>query len=320
MKPGTRKDMHLVTLLDWDAERIRELLALAHELKAQARRGRLQPTLERKTLALLFEKSSMRTRVSFEVAMTQLGGSVVYLSRDDVDLGQREPIKDGARVLSRYVDGIAARVYSHQTVEELAAYSTVPVINALSSQAHPCQALGDMLTIEERFEHPGEAKIAFIGDANNVARSLAVLCAKLGLTLTVACPPAYGFEPGFSARVTELAGKSGANVTVTDSPEQAAGGADVLYTDVWASMGHEQEAERRRRDFAGFCIDESLLAKAAEGAVVMHCLPPHRGEEITDEVIEGAQSVVFDQAENRLHAQRALLQMLLGQGKQHLPK
>jgi len=304
--------MHLTTLLDWEAERIRELLALAGELKARAAEGTLAPALQGRTLALVFEKRSMRTRVSFEVAMTQLGGHAVYLSREDVNLGVREPIKDGARVLSRYVDAIAARVQSHETVEELAAYATVPVINALSDRAHPCQALADALTIQEHFEGAEAVKVAFIGDANNVARSLAVVCARLGLDYVIASPPDYGFDAEFAARLGELASASGGSFSCVCSPQEAAEGADVLYTDVWISMGQEAEAQERRRAFAGFCIDDALLAAAPDHAIVMHDLPAHRGEEITDSVIEGAHSAVFDQAENRLHAERAVLQMLIG--------
>ena len=300
--------MHLITLMDWDAERIRELLSLAHELKGRARAGALEPTLRRKTLALLFEKPSMRTRVSFEVAMTQLGGNSVYLSQADVNLGKREPIKDGARVLARYVDGVAARTFAHATVEELAAYSSVPVINALSDGAHPCQALADVLTIQERFEEPEGARIVFVGDANNVARSLATLCTKLGLNFTLACPPDYSFSKEFLA---SLASATGAAPAVCHDPAEATEGADVLYTDVWTSMGQEAEAEARRQAFAGYCVDAALVARASARAIVMHDLPAHRGEEISNEVIEGPQSAVFDQAENRLHAQRALLQMLL---------
>jgi ornithine carbamoyltransferase len=297
--------MHLTTLLDWEADRIRAVLDLAHELKARARAGTLKPTLARKTLALLFEKASMRTRVSFEVAMTQLGGHVTYLSRDDVNLGVREPIRDGARVLSRYVDAIAARVYDHTAVEQLAAYATVPVINALSDLYHPCQALADMLTIEEHFgRSAGTVQVAFIGDGNNVSRSLAIICSKLGCPFTIAVPPAYAFDPRFLAKVP--------GTRVVASPVEAARGADVLYTDVWTSMGQEDEAERRRSDFAGFCLDADLLALASRRCIAMHDMPAHRGEEITDEVIEGPQSAVFDQAENRLHAERALLQMLVG--------
>ncbi len=293
--------MHLITLLDWEADQIRNVLGLAHELKARARDGGLEPTLARKTLALVFEKASMRTRVSFEVAMTQLGGHVTYLSRDDVNLGVREPIKDGARVLSRYVDVIAARVYDHATVEQLAAYATVPVINALSDAYHPCQALADMMTIEERFDGP--VNVAYVGDGNNAGRSLAVICSKLGYPFTIAVPPAYAFGDDFLSKVS--------GVRTVHDPAEAAEGTDVLYTDVWTSMGQEDEAERRRQDFAGFCVDAALLARASERCIVMHDMPAHRDEEITDEVIEGPQSAIFDQAENRLHAERALLQMLL---------
>ena len=303
---------HLITLMDWEPERIARVLSLAHELKAQARAGTLRPALARKTLALVFEKASMRTRVSFEVAMTQLGGHCVYLSREDVNLGAREPIKDGARVLARYVDGVAARTYSHATVEELAAYSRVPVINALSDLAHPCQALADVMTVQERFGDPAGRRIVFVGDANNVSRSLAVICAKLGLDFTIACPPEFGYGDEFLAGVQAAASATGASISVSHSPAEAAEGADVLYTDVWVSMGQEAEAEARRRAFAGYCVDAALLAKAAPQAIVMHDMPAHRGEEITDEVIEGPQCALFDQAENRLHAERALLQMLLG--------
>ncbi len=293
--------MHLITLLDWEADQIRAVLDLAHELKARVRAGTLEPVLAGKTLALLFEKASMRTRVSFEVAMTQLGGHVTYLSRDDVNLGVREPIKDGARVLARYVDAIAARVYDHATVQQLAAYSSVPVINALSDAYHPCQALADMLTIEERFEGP--VQVAFVGDGNNASRSLAIICSKLGYPFTIAVPPAYAFDDEFLAKVD--------GIRTVEGPAEASAGADVLYTDVWTSMGQEAEAERRRRDFAGFCVDAALLARASERCIVMHDMPAHRGEEITDEVIEGPQSAIFDQAENRLHAERALLHMLV---------
>ncbi|MHC4480482.1 MAG: ornithine carbamoyltransferase, partial [Planctomycetota bacterium] len=229
MNNRDEKPVHLVTLLDWTAPQIRDVLDLAHELKARALNSGLRPTLERRTLALLFQKSSMRTRVSFEVAMTQLGGHCVYLSRADVSLGVREPIRDGARVLSRYVDGIAARVYSHATVAELAAHATVPVINALSDAAHPCQALADALTIEEKFEEPGEARVTFIGDANNVARSLAIICARLGLDFTIASPPGYGFGEEFSSALQQIAANSGATVRAASLPAEAAEGADVLY-------------------------------------------------------------------------------------------
>ena len=210
------------------------------------------------------------------------------------------------------MNGIVARVYAHATVEELARYATVPVINALSDYAHPCQSLADIMTIQEHFASAGELVVAYIGDANNVARSLAIICAKLGVDYRIACPAGYQFDEEFQEQMHRLASGSGASFSVTESPQEAADGADVLYADTWVSMGQEDEAQQRLRDFQGFCIDGALVGKASDGVIVMHCLPAHRGNEITDEVIEGRRSVVFEQAENRLHAQRALLQMLLG--------
>ncbi len=304
---------NLVTLLDWEAGEIREVLDLAARTKAEVRRGRFQHMLGGRTLALVFEKASMRTRVSFEVAMTQLGGRSIYLSKSDVDLGRREPVKDGARVLSRYVDAIAARVFEHSTVEQLAAYATVPVINALSNRAHPCQALADMMTIEERLATTDYISVAYIGDANNVAWSLGIICGKLGIDYVLACPEAYRFDADALATLEGIAEAGGASFTLAASPAEAAEGAHVLYTDTWVSMGQEKEAEERRRDFDGYQIDAELVARADEGAIIMHCLPAHRGSEITDEAIESPQSAVFDQSENRLHAQRALLQLLLAE-------
>lgn len=301
----------LVTLLDWPAEDIREVLDLADTLKRRAAAGNLEQSLQNCTLALIFEKSSMRTRVSFEVAMTQLGGASVYLSRQDVNLGRREPVKDGARVLARYVDGVAARTYRHSTVQELAAHADVPVINALSDMFHPCQALADVLTVREKFGGLDDVTLSYVGDCNNVARSLAVACAKLGVGLAVASPSNYRFAPDFEEKVRGLAADSGAELVVTDRPEAAVQGARAVYTDVWVSMGDEDEADARKRAFRDFQVNAALLEHAAEDAVVLHCLPAHRGEEITDEVIEGPRSAVFDQAENRLHAQRALLQGLM---------
>jgi len=302
------KPRHLVTLADWTEEQIRGLLDLAHRLKKQAGQGQLSPTLAGKTLALVFEKSSMRTRVAFEVAMRQLGGGSIYLSRSDIELGKREPVKDGARVLSRYVDAIAARTYSHATVDQLAVHATVPVINALSDRAHPCQALADIMTMQERFPNLAEVTVAYIGDANNVAWSLGIICGKLGIRYRLACPKRYQFD---EQTLHEISSIEGARFETTDSAREAASGADVLYTDTWISMGQEGEAQERVREFRPYCIDEALVRAASPGAIVMHCLPAYRGNEITDEVIEGPQSVVFDQAENRLHAQRAVLQALL---------
>jgi len=300
---------HLITLMDWAPEDIREVLDLAHATKKKLRDGPLDPCLAGLTLALVFEKSSMRTRVSFQVAMTQLGGTSLYLSKADVNLGEREPVKDGARVLSRYVDGVAARVYAHATVEELAAHSTIPIVNALSNEAHPCQALADMMTVQENFEDPSAVTVAYVGDANNVAVSLATICAKLGVAFRIASPAGYQLDEQF---VKELQAIGSAPLLLTDSPAEAVERAQVIYTDTWVSMGQEDEAQKRLKAFQGYCVDDALASKAAPDAIVMHCLPAHRGSEITEEVIEGARSAVFDEAENRLHAKRALLQLLMG--------
>jgi ornithine carbamoyltransferase len=280
-------------------------------MKARLRTGSLEPSLGARTLALVFEKRSMRTRVSFEVAMTQLGGASLFLSKDDINLGEREPVKDGARVLSRYVDAVAARVYEHQMVEELAAYSSIPIINALSDEAHPCQALADMMTVEERFHEPREVTVAYVGDANNVARSLAMICAKLGMDFRIAAPPGYRFDEEFEQRVRGFAEENGSLLKVTDSPQEAVNCAHVVYTDTWVSMGQEEEARQRMQAFEGYCVDEALCEAATTNHIVLHCLPAHRGHEITDTVMEGRHSAIYDQAENRLHAQRALLKLLL---------
>lgn len=303
---------HLVTLMDWSAAEITEVLDLAHELKDRVQKGRLEHTLSDQTLALVFEKASMRTRVSFEVAMTQLGGASLYLSKDDVNLGKREPVKDGARVLARYVDGVAARVYHHSVVEELAEYSDIPIINALSDLAHPCQALADIMTVQESFSDTSTVNVAYIGDANNVARSLAIACARLGIDFRIGAPEGYQFTESFQKQVSGLAEETGAKFSITDSPTEAARDAHVLYTDTWVSMGQEEEARDRLRDFEGYGIDSDLVDLADDDCIVLHCLPAYRGNEITNEVIEGEHSAVFDQAENRLHAQRALMQLLMG--------
>ena len=302
---------HLITLADWTVSDIEEVLDLAHGMKARLRTGSLEPSQGARTLALVFEKRSMRTRVSFEVAMTQLGGASLFLSKDDINLGEREPVKDGARVLSRYVDAVAARVYEHEMVEELAAYSSIPVINALSDQAHPCQALADIMTVEERFYEPRDVTVAYVGDANNVARSLAVICARLGIDFRIAAPPGYRFDDEFEQLLRGFAEESGSLLEVTDSPQEAVKWAHVVYTDTWVSMGQEEEARQRMEAFEGYCVDEKLCESATTNHIVLHCLPAHRGHEITDAVMEGRHSAIFDQAENRLHAQRALLQLLL---------
>jgi ornithine carbamoyltransferase len=265
--------------------------------------------LKGKSLGIMFEKPSLRTRVSFELAMRQLGGETIYLSPAEVGLGGRESVPDVARVLSRYVDAVAARTFSHQTLEVLAEYSAVPVINALSDWEHPCQALADLLTIAEK---KGELKgltLAFVGDGNNTARSLMLGAALAGMSFRIASPSGYAMDE----ETLNLARSHAVDgVLCTDQPQLAVSGADIVYTDVWASMGQEDEAKKRRKVFAGFQVDATLFSLAKPDAIFMHDLPAHRGEEVTDEVIDGTRSVVFDQAENRLHAQKALLAAMLG--------
>jgi ornithine carbamoyltransferase len=268
--------------------------------------------LSDKTLALLFEKPSLRTRVSFELAMRQLGGQVIYLSPAEVGLGKRESVPDVARVLARYVDVIAARVFSQESLEELGHYADIPVINALSDKEHPCQALADLLTI---YEHKGELKgltLAFIGDGNNVAASLALACALAGMNFNIAAPQGYDLNSGILERAQIMAENSGAEIECGHDPRLAVRGADVVYTDTWTSMGQEDENTARVKAFAGFQVDSALMSLADPDAIFMHCLPAHRGQEVSDEVIESRASVVFDQAENRLHAQKAVLAQLLG--------
>ncbi|MBI4246598.1 MAG: ornithine carbamoyltransferase, partial [Candidatus Rokubacteria bacterium] len=255
-----------------------------------------------------FEKPSLRTRVTFEVGIVQLGGRAIYLSGSEIGLGTRESVADVARNLSRWVDGIAARVYAHTTVETLARCATIPVINGLSDHEHPCQALADYFTLWERGIDLSRMRLAWIGDGNNVCHSMLLLGALVGTSLVVACPP--GFEP--DARVQATVARLGGRLRITHDAREAAAGADVLYTDVWVSMGQDAERERRRQAFARYQINEALLGAARPSALVMHCLPAHRGEEISDGVLDGAQSIVLDQAENRLHAQKAVLLDLLG--------
>ena len=266
-----------------------------------------------KTLALLFEKPSLRTRVSFDVGMRQLGGDCIYVSPAEVGLGTREPVEDVARVLSRYVDCIAARTFAQETVEQLARWAEVPVINALSEGEHPCQALADLLTI---LEHKGRLEgvsLAYIGDGNNVARSLCLAAGMMGMEFRIAAPEGYELDEKTVSRAGELARGSGGGIVCVREAEEAAAGADVVYTDVWASMGQEEEATQRREAFAGYQVDAKLMSLAAPEAIFMHDLPAHRGKEVSAEVIEGRQSVVFDQAENRLHAQKGALALILGE-------
>lgn len=307
------KARHLVSIGDLSPQDIQEIIALAREMKAEGPGGCRRPLLAGQSLALLFDKPSLRTRVSFEVAMRHLGGYALYLSPQEVGLGRREGVPDVARVLSRYVDGIVARTYEHRTVEQLAEYATVPVINGLSDLSHPCQALADLLTIHEKRGRWAGLRLAFIGDGgNNVAHSLLLAAAKVGLHMAIACPPGYGPREDYWAQGQEAAQNSGSRLQLCQAPEEAAAGADIVYTDVWTSMGQEAEYERRRALFRPYQVNRRLVALAAPEALVMHDLPARRGEEITDEVLDGSQAVVLDQAENRLHAQKALLALLLG--------
>jgi ornithine carbamoyltransferase len=303
---------HLLTLDDITRDDVEGLFDLAAALKAKQHQAILYTPLQGKSLAMIFEKPSLRTRVTFEAGMTQLGGHAIYLAPGDIRLGQRETVQDAARNLERWVDGIVARTFSHQMVERLALYSRIPVINGLSDGHHPVQILCDLFTLWEKRRVVAGLRVAFIGDGNNVCHSWLQGAAKLGVHFTLACPPGYEPDPAILARAQEDAKASGARLEVIHDPRVAARGADVLYTDVWASMGQEDERARRLRDFQGFQIDGALVDLAGRDVVVMHCLPAHRGEEITDEVMDGPRSIVFDEAENRLHMQKAILVKLLG--------
>jgi ornithine carbamoyltransferase len=298
----------LLSIADLSATELETTLATALAIKRDG--GRLlSPGRE---MALVFEKPSLRTRMSFEIAMHRLGGHVHYLSDAEVGLGRREPAADVARVLERMVDVIVARVFAHETLEELADYANVPVINALSDNEHPCQALADLLTVYERFGRLRGVKLAFVGDGNNVASSLMLAAALAGMDFRIASPAEYEIPHEVEARALALATATGASLTCVHQPEEACSGAEVLYTDVWVSMGQEREAAVRREAFAGYQLNDALVSVAAPGAIVMHDLPAHRGEEISEEVFESPRSAIFDQSENRLHAQQAFLALTLG--------
>jgi ornithine carbamoyltransferase len=298
----------LITICDLTAEEIQAVIALAGERKAEGMgRGSAKPLLG-KSVAMIFEKASTRTRVSFEVAVHQLGGYPIFISSADSQMSRAEPIPDTARVLSRYVDGIVIRAYRHQDIEDLANWASVPVINALTDLAHPCQVLADLFTIVEKGRSLKGLVVAYIGDGNNVANSWVNAAGVLGFELRIACPK--GYEPADRFLADALAGHNG-NIMVGRDPEEAASGAQVLYTDVWVSMGQDAEAKEKREKFQGYQVNHDLIKKADPQALIMHCLPAHRGEEITAEALEGDHSVVFDQAENRLHVQKALLEILL---------
>ena len=297
-----KRDFLAVT--DLSRDELLGLLDLARRMKSGQYRER---PLAGKTLAMIFTKSSTRTRVSFEVGSTQLGGHALFLSSRDIQLGRGEPIRDTARVLSRYVDGIMIRTFAHADVEELARFATVPVINGLTDYNHPCQILADLLTVQENLGDVSRRVVAWIGDGNNMAHSWIEAAAALGFELRLACPEGYDPDPELLSQASQRT-----RITLTRSPQEAARGADVVNTDVWASMGQEAEQELRAAAFRGFIVDQGLMADAAPSAIFLHCLPAHRGEEVTEAVLEGPQSRVWDQAENRLHAQKALMAMLMG--------
>jgi ornithine carbamoyltransferase len=307
---------HYLTSTDLTREQTEALLNRAQQLKAEWKNGghprvNGELPLQGKSLALVFEKPSLRTRVAFEAGVTQLGGHASYLSANDIDMGGRESVPDVARNLSRWVQAISARVFKHSTVEELARYANIPVINALSDLEHPCQALADMLTLKEHFGRLQGLRLAYIGDGNNVCNSLMIMGAMLGVSVVVGCPPDYRPEPYIIERAEALAAETDATITITSDPVEAVTGADAVYTDVWASMGQEHEAARRRPVFQPYQINAELMSHAKSETLFMHCLPAHRGEEVTADVIDGPNSVVFDEAENRLHVQKALILTLL---------
>ncbi|MHC4295394.1 MAG: ornithine carbamoyltransferase [Planctomycetota bacterium] len=299
---------NFINVADFTTQQLTGLLERAISDKAMFKQGKLPATLEHKTLAMIFEKPSLRTRVSFETAMTQLGGHAMYLTNADIGIGSREAVQDIARVLGRMCDGIMARTFSHQFVEDLARHAGVPVINALTDYSHPCQAMADVMTIREHFGDLAGQTIAFVGDGNNVARSLAVACEKLDMKFILACPAGYELEKEFLEKLGEV-------VSVTHDPRAAVATADVVYTDTWVSMHHqEDQKDKRARDFQDFQVNAELMAAAPTHAVVLHCLPAYRGYEITDETFEAHADTILTESENRLHFQRSLLNVLIKEG------
>ncbi len=297
---------HLLKLSDLTAEEITEILNLGDQLKYEKKHGIAHPRLAGQTLGMIFQKSSTRTRVSFEAGMYQLGGSALFLSANDLQLGRGEPIKDTARVLSHYLDGIMIRTYKQSDVEDLAKYGSIPIVNGLTDYAHPCQVLADLMTIREYKQSLAGLKLCFVGDGNNMANSLIVGCIKMGMQVSIACPSAY--QP--DAAIMAWAQQTG-RFTCVERVEEAIADADVVYTDVWASMGMEAEVQARRAAFQGYQVNDAVMRFAKPDAIVQHCLPAHRGEEITDEIMESHVNEIIDEAENRLHAQKAVLVLLM---------
>ena len=300
---------HLLKMLDLSTEEIIDILNLADQLKYENKNGIAHPILKGKTLGMIFQKSSTRTRVSFETGMYQLGGQALFLSNRDLQIGRGEPVQDTARVLSRYIDGIMIRTFEQKEVEDLANYGSIPIINGLTDFCHPCQVLADLMTIREFKGHFENLKMCYIGDGNNMANSLIVGGLKVGMKVSVACPKDY--QP--AAEVLDFAKGYGEMFSMTDVPLEAAKGADVLFTDVWTSMGEEAETEKRKLAFKGYQINDEIMAAANEGAMVQHCLPAHREEEITEKVFEAHANEIFEEAENRLHAQKAVMVKVMGE-------
>jgi ornithine carbamoyltransferase len=310
LAPTVEAANDLLTGAEWGAAQVRELLQLAADVKAQPERYR--GALRGRFLAMIFEKPSLRTRVTFEVAIQSLGGSATYLDHSNARLGERESIPDVARNLSRWVQGIVARVFEQKTLEVLAEYASIPVINALSDRFHPCQALSDFFTLEERFGSLRGVKLAFIGDGNNMCHSLLIAGARVGAHMRVASPAGYAPDPQVVADARRTAKETRGKIELFRSPQEAVAGVQAVYTDVWASMGQEAETAERAAKFAAYQVNDELMSLAAPDAVFLHCLPAHRGAEVTDAVMDGPRSIVFDQAENRLHVQKAILLKLLG--------
>lgn len=296
---------------DLETAEVQDLLNVAADLKARRRTGDRPPLLAGKILALVFEKPSLRTRVTFEAAMLELGGHAIYLGAQDIHMGVRESQADVARNLERWVDGIAARTFVHATITILAEHTRIPVVNALSDWEHPCQGLATLLTVQERWGRLSGLRLAWVGDGNNVLRSLLLGAVRLGISVAIATPDGYGLDAETLRAARELAAAAGAGIEVTDDPVQAVTGADLVYTDIWASMGREGEADTRRQAFARYQVNAALLAHAPRYALVSHCLPAHRGEEITDDILDGPRSLALEEAENRLHTQKALLAQVL---------
>ncbi|TMN21279.1 ornithine carbamoyltransferase [Lentibacillus cibarius] len=306
------KGKNFLTISDFNSEELVYLLNLADEMKTMRKAGINEQPLKGKTLGMVFEKPSTRTRISFETGIFQLGGAGIFLNANDLQLGRGESLSDTANVLSRYIDGIMIRAYTHESVEALAAHANVPVINGLTDKYHPCQVLADLQTIREVKGDWKNVKLAHIGDGNNVSHSLLIGAAMTGMSISVATPEGYEPDAEIVQNAAKIAAKTGARIELTTDPQQAVQQADVIYTDVWASMGQEKEQSAREKVFAEFQVNKSLCTFAKKDAVFMHCLPAHRGQEVTSDVIDGKQSIVFQQAENRLHAQKALMTALMG--------